>query len=227
MRRNCLFYLLILISFYGCSNTSYWTVQRELPQGRILPCEIQITDSTYTICSYNENSNRGEIEVFNVEFKGDTLLVYDVLHLQKTANSDTIIYKSIIVEAYVIKGRRLYPIYWKYPTIYPKPDFKYFYSEDQGYLGKRDKSQVKKFSIDWRGTQNDYAYTNSKGIYHKREKYSDMRELIRNNNNASDSTLWEIKLPTKYISDTSTINLGWSVKHGTLKSKKGKFIDLR
>jgi hypothetical protein len=186
-----------------------------------------VTDSTYAICSYKEKSNYGEIEVFNSELKGDTLLVYDILSVQKSVQNDTSIYRLIIVEAYLIKRRRLYPIYWEYPTIYPKSDFKYYYSGQGEYLGKRDDSRVKKFSVDWDGAQSDIVYTNSRGVYHKSGKFKGMRRMLRFQNDETDSTLWEIKAPTKYVNETLCFPTEWMVMYGTLKTKKGEFIDLK
>ena len=218
-------YCIIITFFCACSSTTYWTAEHELPQGRIDPCEIIITDSTYTICSYDIRANHGEIQTFNAEFIGDTLLVYDVQIKQNEFESDTFICKRVIVEAFVQKGRKLLPLYWYYPTVYPKRNFSYYY--ERGEFAPPDRSAVISLTNDWLGAKNDTMYMNLNGYYHRKGKHKSMRNMIQSQNNGTDSTLWEMKKPTKYINDSSAIPSGWLILHGTLKTKNGDFIDLR
>ncbi len=221
-------YVFLFILIYSCSNTSYWKIDRIPPLGGSNTAEIQISDSTFTICSYNKRSNRGDIHIFHSEFIGDTLIVYDIFSINKIENSETWYYQRQIILAFLKKGRALYPIYWEYPPIYPKADFKYFYNEeDSDYFGKLDHSRVKKSYVNWGGADSTIIYMDTHGIKHKKGKDKKLRKTINIENNLTDLTLWEIKLPTSHINDTTVIQLGWFIKYGTLQSKKGKFVNLR
>mgnify|MGYP000218154466 CR=1 FL=1 len=221
-------YALLFILIFSCSGTSYWKIDRISPIGGPNTAEIQISDSTFTICSYDKRNNRGDIQIFNSEFLGDTLIVYEIYPINKIENSETWHYQRRIIFAFLRKGKGLYPIYWKYPPIYPKADFKYFYNEeDSDYLGKLDHSRVSKSYVNWTGADSTVIYMDMHGIKHKKGKDKKLRKIIDNQNNLTDSTLWEIKLPTNYINDTTISQIGWFAKHGTLQSKKGKFVNLR
>jgi hypothetical protein len=78
--------------------------------------EIQITDSTFT--TFRSNSigclidNSGNADVRKSRFNGDTIFVYDVWLKPLANDTSKRVYQEYISEAYLQKGRKLYPITW-------------------------------------------------------------------------------------------------------------------
>lgn len=201
MRWISFYCILISFSFCGCIGTSYWTTS-PLAQMNSAPyaTELQITDSTIADYAYNWRGcltgGAGLCSIRKSEFIGDTLLVYD---LKYQANEDSSFYslKRTITEAYLRKGRKLYPIYNYYPTIYG------IWDSENLSESTPDTSGIKQFNVNWEGWSNEPTYINYKGTYQKKGKYKPLRQQLNQEMKAGDSVVWYIYHPREFVDDTN------------------------
>jgi hypothetical protein len=197
------FILLFLSSslLIGCSKTTYWTTGTTLILESPTTMEIQITDSTFT--TFRSNSigclidNSGNADVRKSRFNGDTIFVYDVWLKPLANDTSKRVYQEYISEAYLQKGRKLYPITWFDQAKRPV----YYFSFDT-IPPALDLSKNQSFKVNWNGNYEDTAYLFFNQEYHYRGKLEELRTEILNKREGIDSMIWYYRLPKVIINDT-------------------------
>jgi hypothetical protein len=163
--------------------------------------EIQITDSTFT--TFRSNSigclidNSGNADVRKSRFNGDTIFVYDVWLKPLANDTSKRVYQEYISEAYLQKGRKLYPITWFDQAKRPV----YYFSFDT-IPPALDLSKNQSFKVNWNGNYEDTAYLFFNQEYHYRGKLEELRTEILNKREGIDSMIWYYRLPKVIINDT-------------------------
>jgi hypothetical protein len=199
---------LFILSLAGCSKATIWTSgfnqHEDSPPYTI---EIQITDSTYTEyhftwggCLYD---NTGYGVIYESEYSGDTLFVYNLRHKTSDNDCNSYIVHRVITMAYLQKGKKLYPIYSYYPQLHPYAVF------DDCDSTEIDSTAVTSIKVNWEGWEKwghkkaTKAFINYNGGFHSKGKYKAMRQRVEGSIRGCDSIKWTMMYPREIYDDTN------------------------
>ncbi len=191
-----------MLILFGCSNITHWTsgslLYEDTPP---YLTEIQITDTSFAEYHYSWGSclvsNDAYCNIYESNYKGDTLFVYNLKYFESENDSNLYILRPIIYMAFINTNKKLYPIYNSYPHLHSYSPL----AEDN--LEDIDSSKVESFTVNWNGWKGNEAYINYGGAFHKKGKYEALRTKIIQNRNGIDSIQWTIDYPKTLLNDST------------------------